>query len=130
MRAYHGLGPDDRDGLEDRRKLATQLDEEQSIAVRQLDPRNHRLARRPCAAAEQQVSSRVTEQVEDRRPMDGGFHLGGETLGNIDLVVLRPEDFLVHPHVPIRTAGGLFKNRRRFLHALSFGTRYRGREAT
>src|SRR4029077_11107936 len=38
MPAHQGLGTDDRDGLEDRRKPAIQLDEEQAIAVRELDP--------------------------------------------------------------------------------------------
>jgi hypothetical protein len=37
MPAYKGLGPDDRHGLEDRRKPAIQLDEEQAIAVREVD---------------------------------------------------------------------------------------------
>jgi hypothetical protein len=36
-----GLWPDDRDGLEDRREPAIQLDEEQAIAVRELDPTAH-----------------------------------------------------------------------------------------
>src|SRR5262249_25541539 len=38
MPAHQRLGPDDRDHLEDRRKPAIQLDEEQAIAVRELDP--------------------------------------------------------------------------------------------
>src|SRR4051812_7274533 len=41
MPAYHGFGPDDRDGLENRRKPAIQLDEEQPVAVRQLDATAH-----------------------------------------------------------------------------------------
>jgi hypothetical protein len=35
--AHEGLGPDDRNGLEDRRKPTIQLDEEQTIAVGELD---------------------------------------------------------------------------------------------
>src|SRR5262245_10175349 len=38
MPAHQRLGPDNRDDLEDRRKPAIQLDEEQAIAVRELDP--------------------------------------------------------------------------------------------
>ena len=38
MPAHEGLGPDDRDDLEERRKPTIQLDEEQAIAVRKLDP--------------------------------------------------------------------------------------------
>jgi hypothetical protein len=41
MPAHNGLWPDNRDGLEDRRKPAIQLDEEQAIAVRELDPTAH-----------------------------------------------------------------------------------------
>ena len=41
MPAHNGLCPDDRDGLEDRRKPAIQLDEEQAIAVREMDPTAH-----------------------------------------------------------------------------------------
>src|SRR5262249_36649940 len=36
MPAHDGRRPDDRDGLEDRRKPAIQLDEEQAVAVREL----------------------------------------------------------------------------------------------
>jgi hypothetical protein len=38
MPAHQRLGPDDRDGLEDRRKPSIQQDEEQAIGVRQLGP--------------------------------------------------------------------------------------------
>jgi hypothetical protein len=38
MPAHQGLGPDDDDRLENRWKSAIQLDEEQAIAVRELDP--------------------------------------------------------------------------------------------
>src|ERR1700726_4406362 len=54
MPTYHGLRPDDRDGLENRRKPAIQLDEEQPVAVRQLDPtahlalQNHQLMAKRC----------------------------------------------------------------------------------
>jgi hypothetical protein len=37
MPTDRGLGPDDRHGLEDRRKPAIQLNEEQAIAVREVD---------------------------------------------------------------------------------------------
>ncbi len=35
MPAHNGLGPDDRDGLQDRGKPTIQLDEEQAIAIRE-----------------------------------------------------------------------------------------------
>ena len=38
MPAHQGFGPDGRDGTEDWWKPAIQLDEEQAIAVRELDP--------------------------------------------------------------------------------------------
>jgi hypothetical protein len=41
MPAHQRLGPDDRDRLENRWKPAIQLDEEQAIAVRELDPTAH-----------------------------------------------------------------------------------------
>jgi hypothetical protein len=41
MPAHQGLGPDDRDRLENRWKPAIQLDEAQAIAVRELDPTSH-----------------------------------------------------------------------------------------
>src|ERR1700736_140835 len=41
MPTYHGLRPDDRDGLENRRAPAIKLDKEQAIAVRELDPTAH-----------------------------------------------------------------------------------------
>jgi hypothetical protein len=41
MPTYHGLRPDDRDGLENRWKPAIQLDEQQPLAVRQLDSTVH-----------------------------------------------------------------------------------------
>ena len=41
MPAHDGLGPDDRDRLQDRRKPPIQLDEEQAIAIRELDPTAH-----------------------------------------------------------------------------------------
>src|ERR1700720_4888053 len=41
MPAHQGLGPDDRDRLENRWKPAIQLDEEQAIAARELDPTAH-----------------------------------------------------------------------------------------
>ena len=37
MPTHQGLGPDDRDGLEDRWKPSIQLDQEQAISVRELD---------------------------------------------------------------------------------------------
>ena len=37
MPSQQGLGPDDRDGLEDRWKPSIQLDQEQAISVRELD---------------------------------------------------------------------------------------------
>jgi hypothetical protein len=37
MPSHQGLGPDDRDGLEDRWKPSIQLDQEQAISVRELD---------------------------------------------------------------------------------------------
>jgi len=37
MPTHEGLGPDDRDGLEDRWKPSIQLDQEQAISVRELD---------------------------------------------------------------------------------------------
>ena len=41
MPAHQRLRPDDRDGLEDCRKPAIQLDEEQPIAIRELDATAH-----------------------------------------------------------------------------------------
>jgi hypothetical protein len=41
MPAHDSLGPDDRNGVEDRRKPAIQQDEEQSITVGELDPTAH-----------------------------------------------------------------------------------------
>ena len=41
MPTHKGLGPDDRDGLEDRRKPSIQLDQEQAISVRELDTTAH-----------------------------------------------------------------------------------------
>jgi len=41
MPAHEGLWPDDRHGLEDRRKPTIQLDEKQAIAVRELDATAH-----------------------------------------------------------------------------------------
>jgi hypothetical protein len=41
MPAHKGFGPDDRPGLEDRRKPTIQLDEEQAIAVREPDATAH-----------------------------------------------------------------------------------------
>ena len=41
MPAHDGLGPDDRNGLEDRRKPTIQPDEEQAIAVGELDAAAH-----------------------------------------------------------------------------------------
>jgi hypothetical protein len=39
--SHEGLGADDRDGLEDRRKPSIQLDQEQTITVREPDPTTH-----------------------------------------------------------------------------------------
>src|SRR4030088_3032375 len=41
MPTHQGLGPDDRNGLEDRWKPSIQLDQEQAIAVRELDATAH-----------------------------------------------------------------------------------------
>src|SRR5262245_17254018 len=41
LRPHEGLWPDDRHGLEDRRKPTIQLDEKQAIAVRELDATAH-----------------------------------------------------------------------------------------
>jgi hypothetical protein len=41
MPAHEGLGPDDSDGLEDRWKPSIQLDQEQAIAVREVDTTTH-----------------------------------------------------------------------------------------
>jgi hypothetical protein len=41
MPAHQGFRPDDRDSLKNRRKPAIQLDEEQAIAARELDPTAH-----------------------------------------------------------------------------------------
>jgi hypothetical protein len=41
MPAHQGLWPDDHHGLEDRRAPTIKLDEEQAIAVRELDPTVH-----------------------------------------------------------------------------------------
>ena len=41
MPTHEGLGTDDRDGLQDRRKPSIQLDEEQAIAVREPDATSH-----------------------------------------------------------------------------------------
>src|SRR6266404_8128688 len=41
MPTHEGLGPDDRDGLEDRWKPSIQLDQEQAIAVREVDTTTH-----------------------------------------------------------------------------------------
>jgi hypothetical protein len=41
MPAHEGLGPDDRDDLQDRWKPSIQLDQEQAIAVRELDATAH-----------------------------------------------------------------------------------------
>jgi hypothetical protein len=37
MPTHEGLGPDDRDGVQDRWKPSIQLDQEQAIAVREVD---------------------------------------------------------------------------------------------
>jgi len=41
MPSHQRLGPDDRHGLHDRWKPPIQLEEEQAIAVRELDPTAH-----------------------------------------------------------------------------------------
>src|SRR6516225_8641055 len=41
MPAHDGLGPDDRDDLEDRRKPTIELDQEQAIAVRKMEATAH-----------------------------------------------------------------------------------------
>ena len=41
MPTHEGLGPDDRDGLEDRWKPSIQQDQEQAISVRELDTTAH-----------------------------------------------------------------------------------------
>ena len=41
MPTDEGLGPDDRDGLEDRWKPSIKLDQEQAIAVGELDATTH-----------------------------------------------------------------------------------------
>ena len=41
MPTHEGLGLDDRDSLQDRRKPSIQLDQEQAIAVRELDATTH-----------------------------------------------------------------------------------------
>jgi hypothetical protein len=41
MPTHEGLGPDDGDGLENRWKPSIQLDQEQAIAVRELDATAH-----------------------------------------------------------------------------------------
>jgi hypothetical protein len=41
MPTYEGLGPDDGDDFQDRWKPSIQLDEEQAIAVRELDATVH-----------------------------------------------------------------------------------------
>src|SRR6516164_2565116 len=41
MPAHDGLGPDDRDDLEDRRKPTIELDQEQAIAVRKVEATAH-----------------------------------------------------------------------------------------
>src|SRR5207248_11653588 len=41
MPAHQGLRPDDRDGLEDRWKPSIQHDQEQAIAIRELDTTTH-----------------------------------------------------------------------------------------
>ncbi len=41
MPTHEGLGPDDRDSLQDRRKPSIQLAQEQAIAVRELDATSH-----------------------------------------------------------------------------------------
>jgi hypothetical protein len=41
MPTHEGLGPDDRDGLEDRWKPSIQLDEEQTITIREPDTAAH-----------------------------------------------------------------------------------------
>ena len=41
MPTHEGLGPDDRDRLQDRRKPSIQLDQEQPIAVCELDATSH-----------------------------------------------------------------------------------------
>ena len=41
MPTHEGLGPDNRDGLEDRWKPSIQLNQEQMIAVRELDATAH-----------------------------------------------------------------------------------------
>ena len=60
MPSHQGLGPDDRDGLEDRWKPSIQLDQEQAISVREFDDREP-------AASEQSVdigAQRSLPQVE------------------------------------------------------------------
>jgi hypothetical protein len=41
MPTHEGLGADDRDGLEDRWKPSIQLDQEQAIAIRELNATAH-----------------------------------------------------------------------------------------
>jgi hypothetical protein len=41
MPTHQSLGPDDREGLEDRRKPAIQRDQEQAIPIRELDATAH-----------------------------------------------------------------------------------------
>jgi len=41
MPTHQGLRPDDRDGLQDRRKPSIQLDQEQAIVVAELDATSH-----------------------------------------------------------------------------------------
>jgi hypothetical protein len=41
MPTHEGLGPDDRDGLQDRWKPSIQVDQEQPIPIRELDTTTH-----------------------------------------------------------------------------------------
>jgi hypothetical protein len=41
MPTHEGLGADDRDGLEDRRKPSIQLDQEQAIPIREVNATAH-----------------------------------------------------------------------------------------
>jgi hypothetical protein len=60
MPTHEGLGPNDRDGLQDRWKPSIQLDQEQAIAVREVDTTTHLAPQHSwCRSAAFSASSRL-----------------------------------------------------------------------
>jgi len=69
MPAHERFGPDDRHGLEDRRKPTTQLDEEQAIAVREPDAIMHLALQHNQLMPERGILCfKSTVRLEQRKP--------------------------------------------------------------